>query len=622
MKLQVRFMVATMVALSTLAPAENAPPDLQTGHADLVVVGQIVKEEPVGPMIEADNLTQLFAPSQTRGLLRVDSILAGTSAGAPIWLRYGDELREHWVGESGVWLLHKQGENEDYVAERQSLSAFGLAPASSPPAMDLASRVRDSARDAHVSLSPDGSRLVTCGSQAWLWDVDHQDGIATFPVSTANATPHWLATILELGGRFYEGASGSERSSPGAAIRGYYVAKAPSSALWEAGERRLVGQLPPALYSTTYSVASDGSRVAAVDIKDVLRVFSPRGVLLSQRWDVTAATFDEHQQLVSARSGGDIEWENGSCLHLHPRGRISRIAASGAWLAVADEGQVTAIQAGEVAHCLSLPAPALELSIASRAHRLAVRCRGGQVFVFSLDSGKQLMKCRPAQEVTALRFDDTGRLRVGGRRGFSRWDLEKERVEFHDGPDRELLSEPAVSVPLAEPPNSGATVLGARAISPDGAWFAQDSGLYVNLFRMPDTSRAVHQLGRHDFLNSFLVFSPDSRTLATSNLGGGICLWDVQTGLLCRHLPESGAWGKLAYSPDGRFLAGCLGNGRVKVWDVQSGGSLRLVSYGPEWLVTDDQGHFDGSSGAERYVPRAYRGQRRGGLLRNFFRPR
>jgi WD40 repeat protein len=79
-----------------------------------------------------------------------------------------------------------------------------------------------------------------------------------------------------------------------------------------------------------------------------------------------------------------------------------------------------------------------------------------------------------------------------------------------------------------------------------------------------------------------LAFSPDGKTLATTNNSQAIRLWDVATGRLLRRLlsaDENGFFTVMAFSPDGKTLA--AGNYRrpeVLLWNVDTGKPKQTLS--------------------------------------------
>jgi WD40 repeat protein len=76
----------------------------------------------------------------------------------------------------------------------------------------------------------------------------------------------------------------------------------------------------------------------------------------------------------------------------------------------------------------------------------------------------------------------------------------------------------------------------------------------------------------------YLAASPDGRTLASADLGGGMKLWDAATGKeKSLETPQLGdANGYLGFSPDGKTLAAINSSNWVEFWDVASGKSTGI----------------------------------------------
>jgi WD40 repeat protein len=116
----------------------------------------------------------------------------------------------------------------------------------------------------------------------------------------------------------------------------------------------------------------------------------------------------------------------------------------------------------------------------------------------------------------------------------------------------------------------------AVALSPDGNSLAvgRDAGgrikeiaLYRRTgFALPEQPKLR---GHTDFVGG-LVFSPDSRRLASSSWDGTLRLWDLSvnppTQRVVATLP--GAATGIGWSPDGKLLVCGCEDGRVRVWNV------------------------------------------------------
>ena len=78
-----------------------------------------------------------------------------------------------------------------------------------------------------------------------------------------------------------------------------------------------------------------------------------------------------------------------------------------------------------------------------------------------------------------------------------------------------------------------------------------------------------------DLFVSSLAFSPDGHTLAGGNTHGSIQLWDVADPAHPRQLGPNLAGNTVAFSPDGHTLASGSSDGTVRLWDVTDPGDPR-----------------------------------------------
>jgi len=82
---------------------------------------------------------------------------------------------------------------------------------------------------------------------------------------------------------------------------------------------------------------------------------------------------------------------------------------------------------------------------------------------------------------------------------------------------------------------------------------------------------------KFEFIGEPMEFTPDGRTLATSETGWmdsectrSVCLYDVETGAVRAILPHGEIVWNLEISPDGALLA-TWNHGRIRLWDVSRG---------------------------------------------------
>lgn len=69
-----------------------------------------------------------------------------------------------------------------------------------------------------------------------------------------------------------------------------------------------------------------------------------------------------------------------------------------------------------------------------------------------------------------------------------------------------------------------------------------------------------------------VIFSPDGKTLASSDDEGSIILWDVQNGVSkCTIQSDSSSVRSLSFSSDGQFLVSGGDDGYIRIWDLMRG---------------------------------------------------
>ena len=106
--------------------------------------------------------------------------------------------------------------------------------------------------------------------------------------------------------------------------------------------------------------------------------------------------------------------------------------------------------------------------------------------------------------------------------------------------------------------------------SPDGRTVVStNESRYVKLWDVA-TGREVGVMKGHIKAVLSLAFAPDGATLVSGDSGGTLFVWDVPSRKMMTRIDSSGrgkVWG-LAFSPDGKILASCGEDRLVHLWNV------------------------------------------------------
>jgi uncharacterized protein with WD repeat len=133
------------------------------------------------------------------------------------------------------------------------------------------------------------------------------------------------------------------------------------------------------------------------------------------------------------------------------------------------------------------------------------------------------------------------------------------------------------------------------AFSPDGRYFATGAGrpgqageIKVwetgSAFWSKPASQTIHA---HRDCVYAVVFSPNSKTLASTSYDHMIYLWDPSTGKEIKPLKEhTDAVFDLAFSPDGKWLASGGADRTVKIWDTASGRRIHTLGSSTDGVNT------------------------------------
>lgn len=192
--------------------------------------------------------------------------------------------------------------------------------------------------------------------------------------------------------------------------------------------------------------------------------------------------------------------------------------------------------------------------------------------------GKELPRGNGHRDsILSLAFVEKGKyLASGGSDGTLRlWDPRTGREV------RQLPKHPGAVRALAFEPKAGLLASGS-------------TDRFVRLWRV-EASEKVRELEGGTFGTFSVAFSPDGKTLALENRGTTLRLWDIATGRQVRAFGNflRGGVQALAFTPDGKTIVSGVGSGGgVLVWNVETGALLHRMegNIGPQGIALSPDG--------------------------------
>jgi WD40 repeat protein len=164
------------------------------------------------------------------------------------------------------------------------------------------------------------------------------------------------------------------------------------------------------------------------------------------------------------------------------------------------------------------------------------------------------------------------------------------------------------------------------ALSPDGVWLAFCKGQKTYIWDLMESQEQVDVFDGGAFGERTVVFSPDSKLLATGDSSGVLRLYEPEKKAL-KVPPRKGHKSAIlcvAFSPEGGFLGTASEDETAKLWDLEGTeqvsckgheGSVLAVVVGPkaEMLLTGGSDRtarlWDGKSGREQFKFESFLGQ-------------
>ena len=164
-------------------------------------------------------------------------------------------------------------------------------------------------------------------------------------------------------------------------------------------------------------------------------------------------------------------------------------------------------------------------------------------------------------DISAVAFSPDGKILATGNgdNTISLWDLATGQERATCRGHTEAVSTIAVST---------------IAFSPDGKTLASVDYGFEETIKLWDAATGQERatLRPDGGRVNGLVFSPDSKTLATGDVATTVKLWDVATRTNTATFEASGdEVDKVVFSPDGKTLASLSGTDQIELWDVPQG---------------------------------------------------
>ena len=274
------------------------------------------------------------------------------------------------------------------------------------------------------------------------------------------------------------------------------------------------------------------------------------------------------------------------CVYLPDGNRLAVLSSIGVW--------IYDVRTGEALDLITEPFTE-DMRLSPDGKTLAASS-DGSVYLWDLQARKlRKVLVGDKNRTYLLTFSPTGETLAGGN-----WDNTVQLWNLDTG---KLLKTLVGHRDL----NTNATSIGFIAYSYDGKMLAS-GGWKDRTIRMWDveTGQLLQTIDAHSKRIYNVVYSPDSRTLASAEEDAKIRMWDVDTGALLKTLTgHTSNVNTVTYSPDGTTLVSGSWDKTIRFWNASTGKLLKTLTghtdvvdtviYAPDGKTVTSMSYYDGT---------------------------
>ena len=309
------------------------------------------------------------------------------------------------------------------------------------------------------------------------------------------------------------------------------------------------------------SFSPDGRTLASGSMDNTIRLWNVNTgqqlrILIGHTLRVTSVSFGPDGQTLASSSVKDIFQSPG--MHI-----MSRPVTTYLWN----------INTGKQLRALTGHWTPVNVSLSPDGRTLMSEGRGDTIHLWDVNTGQQIRTLTGYEDnVTSVSLGPDGRTLASGN-----WNGTIRLWDIDTGKELRTFTGHTSMVDSVSFSPDGRTLASTCSYNPEGR-----RDLWDKTIRLWDvnTGKELHILTGHTSMVNSVAFSPDGKTLASSNWHDStIRLWDVNTGQQFRTLTghESGV-NSVSFSPDGQTLVSGSEDGTIRLWDIDTGQHLHTFT--------------------------------------------